>query len=162
VLMKSANDASIVLAEAVSGSEYEFVKLMNQRARELGAVNTRFANSNGLPSPNVKQYTTAYDMTQILRKAIQNDFLRRVIKLRYYKITSKGGRVVLLRSHNKILMTNWKQKVYGKTGFTRAAKQCFVGYIMKGNEVCIIAVFGCSHRWKDIKYIIERYSGIDL
>lgn len=162
VLMKSANDASIVLAEAVAGSETEFVRMMNNRARELGAVNTRFANSNGLPTPKIKQYTSAYDMYLIFRKAIQNDFFRRVLKLRYHKIVSQGGRTVLLKTHNKILMTNWNQKVYGKTGYTRGAKQCFVGYIMKGNELCIISVFGCSHRWKDIKYIIERYSRIDL
>ncbi len=162
VLMNSANDASVVLAEAVAGSEEAFVGLMNQRARQLGAQNTKFANSNGLPSRRVSQYTSAYDMYMIFRKAVENDFFKKAIKLRYHKIVSVGGRSVLLKSHNKILLTNWKHKLYGKTGYTRAAQKCFVGYLMKGEDVCIIAVYGCLRRWEDIKYIIERYGRIDL
>lgn len=162
LLMNSANDASIVLAEAVAGSESAFVKMMNQRARELGARNTKFANSNGLPTSRVQQYTSAYDMYLIFREAIKNDFFRKVVKLRYYQITSLQGRRVYLKNHNKILLKDWKRKIYGKTGYTRAAQQCFVGYLMRGNDVCIIAVFGCSRRWQDIKYIVEHYGGIDL
>ncbi len=162
LLMNSANDASIVLAEGVAGSQEAFVDLMNQRARELGAKNTKFANSNGLPTRGVSQYTSAYDMYMIFRKAIENDFFKRAIKVRYHQIFSVDGRRVLLKSHNKILLTNWKKKIYGKTGYTRAAQKCFVGYLMKGDEVCIIAVYGCQRRWEDIKFIIERTGGIDL
>ena len=162
LLLKSANDASVALAEAVSGSEQDFVELMNQRARQLGAKNTRFANSNGLPAKGVKQYTSAYDMYLIFREAIKNDFFKRAIKLRYKTISSRAGRTITLKSHNKILLNDWKQKIYGKTGYTRAAKSCFVGYLMKGKQVCIIAVFGCTRRWDDIKSIVEQYGGIDL
>ena len=161
LLLNSANDASVVLAEAVSGSESQFVQLMNQRAKQLGAHNTKFVNSNGLPS-RYTQYTTPYDMYMMFRAALENDFFKKAIKVRYHKISSLGGREVLLKSHNKILLTSWKQKIYGKTGYTRAAQSCFVGYLMKGNDVCIIAVFGCTRRWQDIKYIVERYGGIDL
>ncbi len=161
LLMNSANDASIVLAQGVAGSEEAFVEMMNRRARELGAKNTKFANSNGLPT-RTPQYTSAYDMYMIFRKALENDFFKRAIKVRYFQIFSVGGRSVLLKSHNKILLTNWKQKIYGKTGYTRAAQKCFVGYLMKGNDICIIAVYGCYKRWQDIKYIVERYGGVDL
>ena len=161
LLLNSANDASVVLAEAVAGSEWAFVQMMNQRAKELGAANTKFVNSNGLPARAI-QYTTPYDMYLMFRAALNNDFFKKAIKLRYHQITSLGGRQVLLKSHNKILLTNWKQKLYGKTGYTRAAQSCFVGYIMKGNDICIIAVFGCTRRWEDIKYIVERHGGIDL
>ncbi len=162
LLLNSANDASIVLAEGVAGSERAFVDLMNKRAREVGAKNTKFANSNGLPTRNSSQYTTAYDMYMMFREALKSDFFRRALKLRYHQIASISGRRVLLKSHNKILLTNWKHKFYGKTGYTRAAQSCFVGYVMKGEDVCIIAVFGCTRRWQDIKYIVERYGAIDL
>lgn len=162
LLLKSANDASIALAEAVAGSEWEFVQLMNKRAKRLGATNTRFANSSGLPTKGAKQWTTAYDMYLIFKEAMKHTFFKTVIKHRYKNIKSLSGRVFKLKSHNKILFQDWKRKVYGKTGWTRTARSCFVGYVMKGQDVCIIAVFGCSRRWSDIKYIISKYGGIPL
>jgi D-alanyl-D-alanine carboxypeptidase len=61
-----------------------------------------------------------------------------------------------------MLFMDWKRKLYGKTGYTRGAKACFVGYLTKGNDICIIAVFGCSRRWDDIKHIVSKYGGIVL
>lgn len=162
ILLKSANDASIVLAEAVAGSEAKFVKLMNKRARELGARHTKFANSNGLPTKKVKQYTTPYDMYLIFREVVKHAFFKDAIKSKYRTIRSLEGRRIKLKSHNKILFNDWKKKLYGKTGYTRAAKACFVGYLMKGKSVCIIAVFGCRRRWDDIKHIVSKYGGIAL
>jgi len=163
ILLGSCNDASIALAEAVAGSEAKFVKLMNKRAKDLGAYHTRFANSNGLPSGKRKQYTTPYDMYLIFRQALKHPFFKDVIKLKYKTIYSTIGRKFKLRNHNKILFfDSWKRKLYGKTGYTRAAKTCFVGYLMKGKSVCIIAVFGCRKRWSDIRHIVSKYGGIDI
>lgn len=163
ILLKSANDASIVLAEAVAGSEEAFVEMMNRRARQLGAEHTKFVNSNGLPSKRGNQYTTAYDMYLIFRAAVKHQFFRQAIAYRYKTIRSVGGRSFQLKSHNKMLFLGWKQKIYGKTGYTRAAQQCFVGYITKGRgDVCIIAVFGATRRWEDIKHIVSKYGGIAL
>jgi serine-type D-Ala-D-Ala carboxypeptidase (penicillin-binding protein 5/6) len=161
ILIKSANDASIVLAEAVAGSEREFVKLMNARAKALGAKHTRFANSNGLPAKAV-QYTTAYDMYLIFRQALKHSFFREAVKYKYKTISSSAGRAIKLKSHNKILFKGWKRKIYGKTGYTRAAKACFVGTLQDGKSTLIIAVFGCPARWDDIKYVVSRYGGIPL
>ena len=162
LLMSSANDASIVLAEAVAGSEENFVRMMNDRARQLGAKHTRFVNSNGLPLKRARQYTTPYDMYLIFRAALKHEFFTKAIHYPYKTISSVDGRTIQLKSHNKLLFKNWQKKVYGKTGYTRAAKSCFVGYVMKGNDICIIAVYGCTRRWTDIKYIISRYGGIGL
>lgn len=161
ILIKSANDASIVLAEAVSGSEKKFVQLMNKRARKLGAKHTKFSNSNGLPT-KATQYTTAYDMYLIFRKALKHSFFRKAIKNKYKTISSKSGRQIKLKSHNKILFKDWKQKIYGKTGYTRAAKACFVGTLQKGKSTLIIGVFGCPKRWEDVKHIVSHYGGIAL
>ncbi|MBN1870110.1 MAG: D-alanyl-D-alanine carboxypeptidase [Candidatus Omnitrophica bacterium] len=161
ILINSANDASIVLAEAVAGSHWQFVLMMNTRARELGAKQTRFSNSNGLPSKSA-QYTTAYDMYLIFRKALRHSFFRDAIKLKYKTIASSAGRQIKLRSHNKILFMDWRQKIYGKTGYTHAAKACFVGTLQKGSSTLIIGVFGCSNRWEDIKHVVSYYGGIPL
>lgn len=161
ILIKSANDASIVLAEAVAGSHWKFVQLMNAKAKKLGAKHTKFSNSNGLPS-KATQYTTAYDMYLIFRAALRHNFFRKAIKLKYKTITSKAGRKIKLKSHNKILFKDWKRNIYGKTGYTRAAKACFVGTVRKGGSTLIIGVFGCPNRWADIKHIVSYYGGIAL
>lgn len=161
ILLKSANDGAIVLAEAVAGSEWEFVQMMNKRAKQLGCKHTRFANANGLPTKE-KQYTTPYDMYLIFRAALKHPFFKATIKKKYKTIKSLSGRTIKLKSHNKILFFDWKRKFYGKTGYTRAAKACFVGYLTKGDDICIIAVFGCTRRWDDIKYIASHYGGISL
>ncbi len=162
ILLKSANDASVALAEAVSGSEAKFVELMNRRAKQIGANHTKFINPNGLPSSKGSQYTTPYDMYLIFRQALKHDFFKKAITLRYKRIYSKAGRKISLKSHNKILFKKWKQKLFGKTGWTRKAKACFVGYTTKGKDICIIALFGATQRWTDIKYIVEKYGLIDL
>lgn len=161
ILIKSANDASIVLAEAVSGSEAKFVQLMNERAKQIGAKHTKFANSNGLPS-KTKQYSTAYDMYLIFRKALNYSFFRETIEYKSKTIQSRDGREISLTSHNKILFRNWKRKIYGKTGYTRAAQGCFVGTLKKGNSDLIIAVFGCPNRWEEIKHVVSKYGKIPL
>jgi D-alanyl-D-alanine carboxypeptidase len=162
VLLKSANDAAVVLAEAVAGSEQEFVGMMNKRAGELGARRTKFANAHGLPSRKRVQYTTAYDMYMIFRGALRHTFFRSAIQLKYKTIRSKSGREIALKSHNKILFSDWKQKIYGKTGYTRAAGACFVGTLNAKGSTLIIGVFGCSNRWRDIKRIVSRYGGVAL
>lgn len=163
VLLKSANDASIVLAEAVAGSEDNFVAMMNKRARQLGCKNTKFANSHGLPDDDA-QYTTAYDMYLIFREALKYPFFRQALQCRYKTIYSEAGRKIGLTSHNDILFSKWKQKIYGKTGYTRSAKSCFIGYFQKGGHDFIVAVFGCQSRcrWKEIKYIVSTYGGVNL
>jgi len=163
ILLSSANDASIALAEAVAGSETNFVRKMNQRAKGLGAKHTKFVNSSGLPTPKISQYTTAYDMYLIFRQALKHKFFHQTIQYRYKTIYSLNGRKIVLKNHNKVLFAKeWKRKVYGKTGYTRAARACFVGTINKKNNTLIIAVFGCTQRWDDIRNIIQRYGGINL
>jgi D-alanyl-D-alanine carboxypeptidase (penicillin-binding protein 5/6) len=161
ILLKSANDASIVLAEAVAGSESAFVNMMNKKAKAIGAKHTKFANSNGLPSQST-QYTTAYDMYLIFRHALKYPFFRDVIKKKYATIRSSTGRKISLKSHNTILFNNWKRKLYGKTGYTRKAQACFVGTMEDKGRTLIIGVFGCTRRWDDIRKIVRKYGGISL
>lgn len=164
ILLKSANDASVVLAQAVAGSEEKFADLMNQRARQLGANDTKFANSHGLPtsSKDRAQYTTAYDMYLIFLKALKHSFFREAIKRKYKTIYSSDGREITLKSHNKILFSGWKKEIYGKTGYTRAAGTCFVGTLDDRGNTLVIGVFGCNDRWGYIKKIVSKYGGIEL
>lgn len=162
ILLKSANDASVVLAQAVAGSEQKFVAMMNTRAKQLGAKNTKFANAHGLPTKEQSQYTTAYDMYIIFLKALKHSFFKDAIKRKYKTIYSRDGREITLKSHNKILFSEWKKDIYGKTGYTRAAGACFVGTLEHGGNTLVIGVFGCNDRWGYIKKIVSRYGGVAL
>jgi D-alanyl-D-alanine carboxypeptidase len=93
---------------------------------------------------------------------MKKSVFREIIETKSKKITSQKGKAITLYSHNKGLFKGWKHNIYGKTGYTRAARACFVGYYNKGNKPFIVAVFGCSQRWDDVKYIVERYAGLDL
>ncbi len=103
ILLRSANDASVILAEAMAGTEKKFTVMMNKRAKQLGCQHTQFANSNGLPTKPGTQYTTAYDMYLIFRAALKHPFFKKAITYKYKTIYSEKGRKTTLKSHNKIL-----------------------------------------------------------
>ncbi len=155
-IMRSSNDASVVLAQAVAGSESNFLKMMNKRAYQLGARHTKFANSNGLPTKTT-QYSTAYDMSLIFKQALKYPFFKDLLHLKNKTIMSESQRTIPIKSYNKLLWKNWKREIAGKTGYTRQARHCFVGYFEDKKKVYIVAVFGCNRRWEDIRYIVSKY-----
>ncbi len=161
LILKSANDAAVALAEAVAGSEEKFVEMMNARAKELGAVHSHFANPHGLPSAG-PQFTTAADMALIFTQALKNDFFRQAITYKYLVVYSRQGHRFFLKSHNSSLFLNWRQHIFGKTGYTIEAQSCFVGYLPRDHHTLIIALYGCHRRWSDMKYIFERFGHINL
>ncbi|HCC69137.1 MAG TPA: D-alanyl-D-alanine carboxypeptidase [Nitrospiraceae bacterium] len=155
-LMRSANDAAVALAEAVAGSEREFVKLMNQKAIQIGATNTRYINATGLPGKG--QYTTARDLSRIMRYAIRNPVIKEILSTKARKINTGRGRNIFIRNSNKLL---WKKDhmIGGKTGFTRKARHCFVGVAKKDDSKVITAVLGSSSRnklWSEARKLFER------
>ena len=110
VVVKSANDATVILAEAIAGSEEDFVKLMNDTARRLGMKRTHFVNTNGLPAPD--QVTTARDLAK-LSVALLRDFPDQNHLWAQAEVRVGKKR---LRTHNGLLRTF--EGAYGiKTGF---------------------------------------------
>jgi D-alanyl-D-alanine carboxypeptidase (penicillin-binding protein 5/6) len=155
LLMKSANDAAMALAIAASGSETAFAELMTQKARSLGAQNTRFANASGLPAEG--QYSTAYDLALIMREAVRNEYIVSLLKLKSTSIVTAGGRKFYLKSHNKML---WRRRgVIGKTGWTRNAKYCFVGLIEETKGGAIVSVLGSRKLWVDVTRLVDQVRG---
>ncbi|MBI5026918.1 MAG: D-alanyl-D-alanine carboxypeptidase [Nitrospirae bacterium] len=155
-LMESANDATVALAEAVAGSEREFVKLMNQKAIQIGAADTRYVNATGLPGKG--QYITAYDLSRIMRYAMRNPVIKEILSTKAREINTDSGRNIFVRNSNKLL---WREDdmIGGKTGFTRAARHCFVGVAEKDGSEVISAVLGSSSRnklWAEANGLFER------
>ena len=133
LIIMSANDAAVALGEAVAGSEANFVKMMNKRAKELGATNTHFANPNGLHLSD--HYSTAYDLYLIFNAAIQNETFLEILKTTDYtaNYTDAAGTPVSQEwtSTNKYLAGTETAPdgitvLGGKTGTTGEAGYCLV------------------------------------
>lgn len=151
-LINSANDASIAIAEAISGSEEKFVSIMNQKARELGMKDTLFVNASGLPDKK-KSYTTTYDLTILMREAVRDSLFVKIANLKEVAIKGSNGKKIYLRNHNKML---WRKPgVIGKTGYTLKAKHCFVGLDTSPNNPVAFAILASKSPWKDVEKILE-------
>ena len=154
LMLKSANDAAVVVAEGLSGSVPAFAERMNARARQLGATGTRFRNPNGLPDES--HVSTARDLALILRHALRVPGFRGIASTARTEIPVMGSsvRMVSLASHNRLL-SGYVVPVIGKTGYTRAAGRCFVGAAELGGREVIVVVLGSSNLWSDTRRLIE-------
>jgi D-alanyl-D-alanine carboxypeptidase len=147
LMMRSGNDAAIVIAEGISGSVEEFAKLMNEEAKALGALDSHFVNSNGLQDED--HYTTVYDMYLFFQAAIQNpQFIDLITETEYTaQYLDKDGMTVeqVWNSTNKYLMGTEDAPrgitvIGGKTGTTHAAGYCLVLYSTNSNNEQIVSI----------------------
>jgi D-alanyl-D-alanine carboxypeptidase (penicillin-binding protein 5/6) len=148
VLLSSANDASVALAEKIAGSEADFAKLMTLHASLWGAKNTICRTASGLTAQG--QQSTARDLAQIFRHAMQDkDFARRIQQTQAN--TSYG---TTLRNRNRAL---WEVEgaLGGKTGYTNMARQTYVGQFKRGSDSIVVAIMGSETMWADVKRLVE-------
>lgn len=133
LLMKSANDAAVAIAEHISGSVEAFAELMNEEAKAIGATNSHFVNPHGLTAED--HYVTAYDMYLIFNEAIKYDLVNEIISMTsydsVYKDKNGNSKQLSLKTTNWYLTDNAKAPdqvnvVGGKTGTTNAAKNCLI------------------------------------
>jgi D-alanyl-D-alanine carboxypeptidase (penicillin-binding protein 5/6) len=148
VLLASANDASVALAEKIGGSESGFARMMTRKAKELGAKKTICKTASGLTAKG--QQTTARDLAMIFREAMNHQEFSDRMKLSQAR-TSYGK---TLRSHNKAL---WQIEGAqgGKTGYTWAAKQTYVGKFTRDGEEILVAILGSRNMWNDIATLVD-------
>lgn len=149
LMLESANDAAVAIAEHISGSVEEFTKLMNSKAKELGATNTNFVNPNGLHNDN--HYTTARDLAMIAKYAMTLDKFRSVVKEVKYTIpkTNKQDERNYITNSNKLIWKTYDKFRYEyatgiKTGYTVKANQCLVGGAKKGDLELISVVMSAE------------------
>ncbi|NJN45441.1 MAG: D-alanyl-D-alanine carboxypeptidase [Candidatus Competibacteraceae bacterium] len=162
LLLKSGNDAAEVIAETVGGSVPRFADLMNDRAWQLGARRSRFQNPHGLP--NEAHYSTAYDLTLIFRQAMANPLFADIVRTRSAGLRVEAGlnnnhhwRMVPVYNSNRLLVS-YGGVQGGKTGYTRRAKNCFVGEAKRGQVNLIVSALGSANRkalWSDVAAILD-------
>lgn len=155
LLLKSANDVAIVLAEGTSGSVEQFADAMNKKAQTLGCKQSFFVNPNGLTDQ--RQYSCAYDLAVIAYNASTNyALIREILAMPQAVITTTQGRKIAVENGNKLIKN--KPPVYGKTGFTDDSQNTFAGFAEVNGKRMIIAILGVDTReilWKEIKILLD-------
>ena len=152
-LIKSGNDACVAIAEAIAPSEEEFVGLMNLKARTLGAKNTTFFNTNGLPHP--KHLTTAYDLAVITRCALTNPVFSEIIQKKTYDLHwLNPRRHYTIKNTNKLLWT-YPYATGVKTGTTLKAGKCLVASAKYDNRELILVLLNSPDRFGDAQRLFD-------
>ena len=135
LITKSANDAAVVIAESLGGTEIEFAKMMTAKAKQLGMKRTSFRNASGLP--NRRQKSTARDMAK-LAIALRRDFPKHYAYFSTQKFSYRGR---TYRNHNKLL-ARYEGTDGIKTGYIRASGFNLVASVTRNNRRLIGVVFG--------------------
>ncbi len=146
LLVQSANDAAVTLAEGVAGSEDSFVQMMNDKAGELGLENSHFANPHGLDEEG--HYTCARDLAELAAYAMNNQVFREIVKSSGYELPWPGHpNPRVFANHNKLL--NMYPYATGiKTGYTNKAGKCLVASAQKqGRELVSAILNGGESYW---------------
>lgn len=137
----SANDSCVAISERIAGSEEAFVERMNERARELGAENTLFANCTGLPRE--PQYSCAKDVALMLRELLKHESFFDYAGIRLEDFRHPDGRVTTMTNTNKLLR-KLEGCDGGKTGFTQEAGFCLAATAKRGETRLVCVVIGAE------------------
>jgi len=159
ILLSSANDASMVLAEGIAGSVERYTELMTRKAHDIGALNSNFSNPHGLTAPD--HYSTARDLAILFRYAMRNAIFRDIVQTKISSVSSNSivrkktvARRISVRNHNRLLW-NFDGAIGGKTGYTFAAQKCFVGAVARNGVTLIVSILGARDQWGDTKRLLE-------
>lgn len=155
IMLRSGNDAAVAVAEHVGGSVEGFAALMNRKAKEIGAMDTQFANPHGLDAAG--HYTTAHDLALITAYALRNPTFAEIVSSK--KKTIEGppnenwDRVMI--NKNKML---WQFEGGDgvKTGFTGKAGRCLVSSATRNGMKLVCVVLNCGPMWEDSSVLLEQ------
>lgn len=152
LMLRSGNDAAIAISEEIGGSKDQFVAMMNNRAKELGAVNTHFANPNGLHDPD--HYTTARDMALIAQAAMKNEEFRKVAAAKSWETNRGEGKYNYFYNKNKVVY-QYDGGNGIKIGYTKAAGRTLVASSERDGMVLICVVMNAPNWFQDTYQLMD-------
>ena len=155
VAVCSANDSCVALAERICGNENAFIERMNERAKELGANDTLFANCTGLPKE--PQYSCAKDVSIMLREMLTHQKYYEFSRIWLEDFAHPDGRTTQITNTNK-LIRGYEGCDGGKTGFTNEAGFCLAATAKRGDTRIISVVIGAEsskERFADTKQMLD-------
>jgi len=153
IMLVSGNDATVAVAEHISGSVEKFSKVMTEKAHAIGALNTNFTNPNGLPDPN--HYSTAHDLARIAAYGYKNPLFTQIVSTQHKVIPWPGkDHDRDLYNENKII---WFYEGGNgvKTGYTDAAGRCLVSGAKRNDIQLVAVVLDSEHLWEDSMALLD-------
>lgn len=165
LMLCSGNDAAVALAEHAGRDVQGFAKLMNEKAHNLGLLNTHFETPHGLDAD--EHYTTAYELALLSNYALKNKTFSQIVGTKNYTVTINSTPKAL--SNTNELLGNF-DGIYGiKTGFTNGANRCLVTACKRNNMDIICVVLGAdtkNFRTQDsiklINYVFENFKPVNI
>ena len=155
VVVCSANDSCVALAEHVSGSVESFVKIMNEKCADLGLVDTHFDNCTGLPA--VSQYSCAKDVSVMLRNLVKHPHYFSCSRIWMEDFAHPGGRVTGMTNTNK-LVRFYQGCDGGKTGFTSEAGHCLAATAVRNGMRVFAVVVGATDSKTRFKEVSDMFN----
>ncbi len=149
LMLQSGNDAAMIIASKIMSYD-NFIAQMNLKAHKLGMYNTTFENPHGL-NDDTKNYSTAEDMSKLMRYAIKNKEFLNITRTKKYKVDN-----YIWYNKNKLL-SDYKYLISGKIGYTKASGQVYVSAAKKDNKTLIIASINESDKFNLHKKLYEKY-----
>ena len=154
LMLCSGNDAACTIAKHIGGSIENFSKMMNQKAAEIGALNSSFVNPHGLTASG--HYTTAYDLALISREAMKNEVFKKIVGTKLWIAEREGNRYKYFYNKNKVL-SQYNGGTGVKIGYTKNAGRCLVASAKKEGMEVICVVLNDSN-WFNNAYSLMNHS----
>lgn len=151
LMLRSGNDSAVAIANYVSKDEEEFIKLMNKKAKSIGALNTNFTNPHGLSHKD--HYSTAYDLALITREAFKYDAFKDIVSAKSYNANRDTNGYFL---NKNTTLWDYPGGDGVKIGYTMAAGRCLVSSAMR-DGMRLIAVSLQAPNWFNDNYKIKDY-----
>lgn len=163
LMLESFNDSAVVIAEGLAGSVDAFAELMNQKAWDLGCMDTYFITPNGLDAAddNGIHSTTAQDLATIMSYCIQNEEFLEITRTQSYSFTDVSGKRSFTCNNHNSFLSMMEGALSGKTGFTNNAGYCYVGSLRRDGKTYVVALLACgwpnnkSYKWSDTKKLMN-------
>lgn len=163
LMLRSGNDAALAIAKYVGGSVDDFVKMMNNKAKEIGMKNTTFNNPSGLDQEK-GNYSTAYDMALLTSYAMKLKDYKTITSTKKYTLKTNKNTYSWINKNK--LLSIYKYTTGGKTGFTEIAKRTLVSTASKDNTNLVVVTLNDGNDWQDhqnlFEYGFSNYTNIKM
>lgn len=153
LMLRSGNDAALMIAKYVGGEVETFVEQMNTKAQEIGMTKTTFTNPSGLDNDDTGNYSTAYDMALLTKYAMQYKEYQEIVKTKSYTLKT-NKKTYIWKNKNKLLKYNYITG--GKTGYTEKARRTLVSTATKNHINLIAVTINDSDDWNTHKNLYEE------